>query len=117
MWLPKDESQTLVFYYQNFLAGKSSFPCKEPMDECVDRRLRDWGLIITDLVAGHLPHMRISLTPEGIRLGQIYNSWWLRTNLWYVEHIRNHWIWIVISFLSGIVATLLTQWLSKAIIR
>ncbi len=115
MSLQKNERKTLVFYYQNFLAGMSSFPCKEPMDERVDRRLRDRGLIVTDIVNGPHAHMRVSLTREGIRLGEIYNSWWLRSNLWYAEYIKNHWIYLIGSFIAGIVATLITQWLSKAI--
>lgn len=112
MWLQKNERKTLAFYYQNFLAGMSSFPCKEPMDERVDRRLRDHGLIVTDIVNGPHAHMRVSLTPEGIRLGQIYNSWWLRSNLWYAEYIKNHWIWIIVSFLAGILGGVLVNWLS-----
>jgi hypothetical protein len=48
MWLPKDEREALAFYYQAWAAGSSSFLCKKPMDEGVDRRLRDQGLINTD---------------------------------------------------------------------
>jgi|GEM_PF-2855704 len=115
MWLQKNESKTLAFYYQDFLAGMSSFSCKETMDERVGRRLRGRGLIVTDIVNGPHAHIRVSLTPEGIRVGQIYNSCWLRSNLWYSEYIKNHWIWLIGSFSAGIIATLIAQWLSKVI--
>jgi hypothetical protein len=54
----------------------------------------------------------ISLTTEGYDLARKYNSWWSRSNLWYSEYIKYHWICVVGSFVSGILATLLVQWLS-----
>jgi hypothetical protein len=118
MGLPKDERKTLAFYYQNFLAGKSSFKCKEPMDEVVDRHLRDRGLIKVDIdFLATTKLSQISLTPEGIRLGQKYNSWWLRSNLWYEEHLKNHWIWVIIGFLGGVISGLLIKWLATFLIE
>lgn len=110
MWLPKDEKETLVFYYRRFAAGKIPLQAKDPWDEKLHFRLGNRGLISIDAVPSRL---LITLTPEGIRFGQIYNSWWLRSNLWYAEHIKNHWIWLFISFAVGIITTLLTQYLSK----
>jgi hypothetical protein len=59
--------------------------------------------------------IEISLTMKGYDLGRKYNCWWLRSNLWYAEYIKHHWICIVGSFLGGILATLLVQWLSNII--
>jgi hypothetical protein len=110
MWLPKDERKTLVFYYHKWVAGSSSFPFKDPWDESVHLRLRDRDLILLDIdIAGG----RVSLTPEGRRLGQGYDSWWFRSNLWYTEYVKNHWICVVCSFLGGVLATLFVQWLSR----
>ena len=108
MWLPKDERKTLVFYYHEWLAGRSSFQLEKPWNEGVHIRLRDRDLIKDDL---EIPGGRVSLTPEGRRLGQKYDSWWLHSNLWYTEYIKHHWICVVGSFLTGILATLLVQWL------
>jgi hypothetical protein len=113
MWLPKDERRRLAFYYHKWVGGSSSFPFERPFDEAVHLHLRDRRLIVLDLnIAGG----RLSLTPEGISLGQKYNSWWSRSNLWYTEYIKHHWICVVGSFLTGIVsgilATLLVQLLS-----
>jgi hypothetical protein len=30
MWLPKDEEETLVFYYRQFAAGKIPLQAKDP---------------------------------------------------------------------------------------
>jgi hypothetical protein len=114
MWLPKNERETLVFYYQKRVAGSSSFPCKEPMDESIDRYLRERGLIETDVLAGK---KLVSLTSEGFCLGQKYNSWWSRSNLWYSEYIKNHWIWLILSFLGGVISGLLIKWLSAFFIE
>jgi len=109
MWLPKDEKETLVFYYRQFAAGKIPPTPKQPLDEGVHSRLNHRNLIDITYV-NHRP--LVTLTPEGIRLGQIYNSWWLRSNLWYAEHIKNHWIWLIVSFFGGVVGGLLINWLS-----
>ncbi|HCO94518.1 MAG TPA: hypothetical protein DIU00_11295 [Phycisphaerales bacterium] len=138
MWLPKDERKTLSFYYQeitdtgagsiqqssdnpialiNYLSNETKSAKGNQITsqniKQINRRLRNLGLInIKDIGARG---RRIELTPEGLQLGQRFNSWWLRSNLWYTEFIKNHWIWVIISFLGGIIATLLVQWLSKII--
>jgi hypothetical protein len=108
MWLSENERKTLVFYYQQWAAGRIPLTSKEPWDEGIHLRLGNRGLITIDIVPYRL---LITLTPEGIRLGQIYNSWWLRSNLWYAEHIKNHWIWLFICFLCGAIITQLINWL------
>jgi hypothetical protein len=110
MWLTKDEKETLVFYYRKWANESSSFPFKEPFDERVHICLRDRDLIIFDIGGA-----RVSLTHEGIRLGQIYNSWWSRSNLWYTEYIKHHWICVIYGFLFGIISGLLIKWLSSKI--
>lgn len=50
----------------------------------------------------------ISLTLEGYDLGRKYSGWWDRTGQWFVEY-RNHWIWLIVTFLGGILATLATN--------
>jgi len=52
---------------------------------------------------------------KGLDLGGKYMSFWFRSDLWYTEYIKHHWIWIFGSFFSGIFTTLLVQWLIKII--
>ncbi len=54
--------------------------------------------------------MQLSL--EGNDLGRKYSSWWTRSGLWFTEY-GNHWIWIIVSFLGGVIGGLLINWLSK----
>jgi len=110
MWLPKDEKETLIFYYRQWAAGNIPFPPKKPWDDGVHLRLGNRDLITVEYV-NNIP--LVTLTPEGIRLGQIYNSWWSRSNLWYAEHIKDHWFWLILSFLGGIIGAVLVNWLSK----
>lgn len=53
----------------------------------------------------------IGLTIKGCDLGRKYSSWWTRSGLLFTEY-KNHWIWIIISFLGGIIGALLINWLS-----
>ncbi len=109
MLLPKNERKLLISYYRTWIAGKSSFSFEKPLDEAAHLHLRDLRLIVIDF---NIPGGRISLTAEGINLAQKYTSWWSRSNLWYAEYIKNHWIWIIVSFLSGLLGGLLINWLS-----
>jgi hypothetical protein len=54
----------------------------------------------------------IILKLEGYDLGRKYSSWWTRSGLCFAEY-KNHWIWIIISFLGGVLGALLINWLSK----
>jgi hypothetical protein len=71
--------------------------------------------ICTYREAGPHPRLTVSLTINGYDIGRKYNSWFARTGLLYAEY-RHHWIWLIGSFIGGIIATLLAQWLSKVII-
>jgi hypothetical protein len=55
----------------------------------------------------------ISLTIEGQNLGRKYNSWWARTGQWFAEY-KDHWFWLILGFLGGIIGALIVNWLSKA---
>jgi hypothetical protein len=110
MWLPKDEREILLFYYRQFASGRIPLQTKKPWDEGLHFRLSNRDLInITAVPAALIIH----LTPEGIRLGRIYNSWWLRSNLWYTEYLKHHWICVIAGFLCGIASGLMIKWLSS----
>jgi hypothetical protein len=48
----------------------------------------------------------IALTLDGYDLGRRYSRFMERSGLWFQEW-RNHWIWLIVGFLGGILATLL----------
>jgi hypothetical protein len=54
----------------------------------------------------------IMLTLNGYDLGRKYNSWFTRTGLLFAEY-KHHWFWLIVSFLGGIIGTLIVNWLSK----
>jgi len=56
--------------------------------------------------------IELSLSIEGYDLGRKYSSWWTRSGLLFAEY-KHHWIWIIISFLVGIIGALLVNWLSN----
>jgi len=61
--------------------------------------------------------VEVSLNIEGYDLGRKYCSSWLFIKLWYAEYIKNHPICLIVSFVSGILITLLSQWLLSKIIK
>lgn len=76
-----------------------------------NQRLEERGLI--KLRRNHPGTMMgITLKIEGYDLGRKYSSWWTRSGLWFEEY-KHHWIWIIVSFLVGIIGGLLINWLSK----
>ncbi len=125
MWLPKDERELLKRFYKELhesgvetrgqlflnelekcLQGKNKRNRVRTASKILMRRnlldfLNDQGGAIT---------ARLSL--EGNDLGRKYSSWWTRSGLWFAEY-RNHWIWIIVSFLGGVIGGLLINWLSK----
>jgi hypothetical protein len=50
----------------------------------------------------------------GWDLGDKYMSWWSRGGLWFREY-KDHWVWLIVSFLGGVLGTLLVQWLSDGL--
>ncbi len=55
----------------------------------------------------------ITLTLEGYDLGKKYDSPWFSIKLWYEEYIKNHPVWLIGSFLGGVITGLLVNWLSS----
>jgi hypothetical protein len=132
MWLPKNARKTLAFYYQKTAAGSSCYSYKEQTElisylsnktklfksppvtsqtaEQATCLLATAGLI--EIFPLPVAVIIVKLTPEGIRLGQKYNSWWSRSNLWYEEYLKNHWIWVIGAFLAGIIGPRLVNWVS-----
>jgi hypothetical protein len=55
---------------------------------------------------------QVSLTISGYDLGRKYNSWCTRSGLWFAEY-KDHWFWLVLSFLGGIIGALVVNWLSN----
>jgi hypothetical protein len=48
----------------------------------------------------------------GWDLGDRYMRWWSRGVLWFREY-KDHWIWLVIGFVGGVLGALLVEWLSR----
>ena len=55
----------------------------------------------------------ITLYQQGHDLGKKYNSSWLVwSGLWFAEY-KDHWFWLILGFLGGIIGAVLVNWLSK----
>ena len=123
MWLPKDERKLLSQYYHELgqvgirgrlflsklakcLGGTDKINQVIIASETLDRR----KLII--LMPRQGDDITLELTLEGYDLGRKYSSWWTRSGLWFAEY-KHHWIWLIVSFLGGIIGGLLINWLSK----
>ena len=134
MWLPKDERKLLKCYYnksegtrETFEIGRfevaKSLGLREDRTSAKDtNKIFDTiGYASRTLMARELIHfeeeqddisiLKISLTLEGFDLGRKYNSWLTCSGLWFAEY-KNHWIWLIVSFLGGIIGGLLINWLS-----
>ncbi len=53
----------------------------------------------------------VLLTLEGYDLARRYSHWFSRTGLWFREY-KDHWIWLAVSFIGGVLGALVVQWLS-----
>jgi hypothetical protein len=53
----------------------------------------------------------VSLRVSGYDLGRRYGRWFDCTGLWFQQY-KNHWIWLIVSLLGGIVGTFLLNLLS-----
>jgi hypothetical protein len=56
--------------------------------------------------------IKIGLNIQGYDLGRKYSNWWTNTGLWFQEY-KEHWIWLIVSFLAGILGGVLVTWLSS----
>ena len=54
----------------------------------------------------------IRLTPEGYDLGRRYSSKMDKSGLWFAAH-RDHWFWLILSFLGGVIGSLIVNLISK----
>jgi hypothetical protein len=124
--LPRAEWKLLVPYYREAKEhpdGLVSFPDDYVVCEGEARSRRhliERGLLrvskpvnvgsdMLDLF--NIPYLEV--TPCGEDEARLYRSWFWRTGLFYRDHLQHHWLCAVLSFLAGIVGTLLVQWLVK----
>lgn len=126
MWLPKDERTLLAFCCTKISRGEAPFnlthqelirelkgkrveadkqSIHETLFKLQNRNLIRWGSCADGNSVG------ITLSQQGHDLGQKYNSWWSRSNLWYAEHVKNHWIWLFVCFIGGVLIAQLINWL------
>ena len=127
MWLPKDERKTLSFYYQKTDAGarKYTYFSDKPNDlinylsnetksakghqitsqtiKQINRRLGSSGLIKTKDIGAR--EIEIELTPEGLQLGQRFNSKTGTIAIWCTEYI---WLWVILGVIIGAITLLVT---------
>jgi len=117
MWLPeKDERALLAFYYRKngcCLCKQKDLPIQHSNFDRIHISLRSRGLLNFEINPGGVAGIKVELTPEGMRLGQKYNSSWVVwSGLWFAEY-KDHWFWLILSFLGGIIGALLVNWLSS----
>ncbi|MCH8119927.1 MAG: hypothetical protein IIC00_09390 [Planctomycetes bacterium] len=124
MWLPKDEREVLRHYYKKVYESgvetRGQIFLNE-LEKCLsgkNRRNRtkiaSRMLLQRNLLAffnDQHDAVTVQLTLDGYDLGRKYSSWWTRSGLWFAEY-KNHWIWIIVSFLGGVIGGLLINWLS-----
>lgn len=107
--LTKDERQLLVCLYRK-TEKRANFELDQEIlqSQEVFLRLRNRGLIKTDLRGKGKG--RVGLTPDGIRLGEIYNGGlWGRGGLWLTEH---KWLSLfILTLLAAVIAGLLLKYL------
>ena len=136
MWLPKDERKILAFYYRKNPIGSGLYSSQDWSDidlllrlsngkklvknpqltvqtiEQITLALCNRGLIHPLEIFSLTAQINVRLTPQGMLLGQKYNSWWSSSGLWFAEY-KDHWFWFILSFLGGIIGALLVNWLSS----
>lgn len=115
---PADTAQPSSLPLTDADEGKIAKELKEKTIEFFDinfvnMALKERGLIYSkDSINSTSPPRSISLTISGCDLGRKYNCWWSRSGLWFAEH-KDHWFWLIVSFLGGIIGALTVNWLSK----
>jgi len=140
MWLPKDERRLLSFLYSGMIrrspgdilrfdvmgfmralgyesrrAGTQGQCDNNPfiwrvwtaLENLVERKL------IQNTGTGGLREIdyQVRLALSGYDLGRKYNSRLIQSGLWFAEY-KDHWFWLIISFVGGIIGALLVNWLS-----
>ena len=124
MWLPRDERNVLCYLYKNLgrdaIAGTVKLQLEDFARCCFDedraveaaRFLAERGLLKLDTINHPSGYIKLGFTSGGYDLGRKYSSWWTRSGLCFAEY-RHHWIWLIVSFLGGIIGALLVNWLSN----
>jgi len=97
------DSADCVEKYMSWLRAKATI-------ESVNNRLKERDLIELNECGTGFYNVKMKLA--GWDLGDKYNSWWSRNVLWFREY-KDHWIWIIVSFLGGVLGALLINWLSR----
>ncbi len=88
---------------KKWLAGKDAVEVANKMLQ--DRRLVNVRERGTDFYG-------VTMVLEGRDLGRKYNSWFDCGGLWFREY-KDHWVWLIVSFLGGVLGALIVQWLSN----
>jgi hypothetical protein len=122
MYLPKDKWKVLVHYYKELSSVDSRIPFYMSKLEgtlqgtnarnrakIASKTLQKRGLIAFLNDQGDALTVQLSL--EGYDLGRKYSSCLIRSGLWFAEY-KDHWFWLIISFLGGVIGGLLINWLS-----
>jgi hypothetical protein len=60
--------------------------------------------------------VRVTLTVAGYDQGRKYSGWFSRSGEWFAEY-RNHWIFIIVGFLAGILGGLFADVLKSLLHR
>jgi len=132
MWLPEEERELLKAYYNRSEKTREKFKLEiyEAMrilgfkENKESGRTTDekWAMVFNandnlkerKLIDFELEEniFKINLTLNGLDLGRKYNSPWISSGLWFAEY-KNHWFWLIVSFLGGIIGALIVNWLSR----
>ena len=78
-----------------------------------NRLLTERGLVTVQNHQSEHDVIVVALTVEGYDLGRRYSRWIERTGLWFQEY-RNHWVWLVVAFLGGILGSLVLDIIKAA---
>lgn len=134
MWLPKDERKLLSLYYKkigeprrsqlinesdliNTLSPKCGAKGSKGVPQYAKCKLR---LSTANRILSEREFIEyreageavdLSLSIKGYDLGRKYYSWWSRSGEWFKEY-KDHWIWLIVGFVGGVIGALLVNWLS-----
>jgi len=123
MWLPTNERKVLCYLYSKF--GSRGLGSAQPLEltefqkicgdehssEVAARVLNERKLVKLESIDHPGRRIVIGLTVDGYDLGCKYISWWSCSHLWFAAY-KDHWVWLIVSFLGGVLGALIVQWLS-----
>ncbi len=79
-----------------------------------NRLLTERGLVTVQNHQTEHDVIVVALTVDGYDLGRRLSRWFERTGLCFQEY-RNHWVWLVVAFLGGIVGSLVIEIIKVAV--